>query len=60
MDQGVIDRAVDIATTNALNGHPVERIIWIPPSNSTSSPNGSFVVQYRELLSTTESSHWSR
>lgn len=60
MDQTVIDRVVNIATRSALNGCPVKRIVWIPPQSATSSPEGSFSVEYAELLKATENAPWDK
>jgi hypothetical protein len=60
MDQSVLDRAVRAATKAALNGHPVERIVWIPPASASSDPGGSFVVIYPRPLSGSETAPWDR
>ena len=60
MDQFVIDRAVNIATRSALNGHPVEQVIWIPPSSATQDSGGAFAVKYCEPLSATQTPPWDR
>lgn len=46
MNQSTIDRAVRIATRNALKGKPVRRVIWIPPLTVTDDPAGSFMIEF--------------
>lgn len=60
MDQAVLDRAVDIATKSALNGHPVKRVVWIPPQKATDNPDGCFAVETTELLSASETPPWNK
>jgi len=60
MDQTVIDRAVNIATKCALNGHPVKRVIWIQPWSATQDSGGEFAVQYCESLSASQTPPWDR
>ena len=60
MEQSVIDRAVNIATRAALNGHPVERIIWIPPSSARQDAGGSFAVTTCVNLSAAQTPPWDR
>ncbi|MBE3137683.1 MAG: hypothetical protein IMZ43_09900 [Thermoplasmata archaeon] len=60
MDQSVIDQAVNIATRNALNGHPVERVTWIPPTSATQDSGGAFAIKYCEQLSASQTSPWDR
>jgi hypothetical protein len=45
MDQATLDRAVEIATTRAMAGHPVSRIVWIPPVTATIDPRGTFAIE---------------
>lgn len=40
--QGIINKAVNIATRAALAGRPVEKVIWIPPQTASSDPRGNF------------------
>jgi len=54
MDQSVLDRVVRIATNAAMNGRPVESIIWHPPQNADSNPDGVFFVKCYENLSATD------
>jgi len=60
MNQSVIDRAVNMATRAALNGHPVERIIWIPPTSACQDERGSFAVQICPLLSASQTAPWDK
>jgi len=60
MDQSVIDRAVSIATQKALNGHPVERIIWIPPTSATHNPGGNFAIYECLSLSAADTPPWDK
>jgi len=59
MNQQTIDHAVNIATSSALAGCPVERIIWIPPTSATQDPRGSFITKYAEL-DATGTAPWDR
>ena len=49
MNQQTIDHAVNLATSCALAGNPVERITWIPPTSATQKPEGHFIIKYAEL-----------
>ena len=40
MDQSVLDRAVRIATDSAVDGNPIERMVWVPPMTPASDPRG--------------------
>jgi hypothetical protein len=60
MDQSIIDRAVNIATQKALNGHPVGRIIWIPPTSATHNPGGNFVIYECSPLSAGYTPPWDK
>jgi len=60
MDQNIIDRAVNIATRQALAGYPVSRIIWIPPNTSAEDFCGNFVIEECPPLSAAEISPWDR
>ena len=60
MDQQTIDRAIDIATHNALAGTPVKQIIWIPPQSAASNPNGVFCIIYPDYYSATDTMPWNR
>ena len=44
LEQTVIDRAVNIATKASQDGHPVERVIWIPPQSAGEDPCGGFAI----------------
>jgi hypothetical protein len=46
MNQHIINKAVNMATKAAMNGHPVDRILWVPPVTATQDPDGCFVVYY--------------
>ena len=48
MNQRILDKAVDMATKAALNGNPVERILWVPPETATQDPDGLFAIEYQE------------
>jgi len=58
VNQRIIDIAVKKATKAALLGHPVARIIWIPPQGTTSDPDGMFVVVNPENLSVADTLPW--
>lgn len=58
IDQNIIDIAVKTATRSAMNGDPVERIIWVPPSTAAEDPNGNFLVIYCSPLSGSETPPW--
>ena len=60
MNQNIIDRAVNIATRAALNGHPVKRIVWIPPSSACQDTGGSFGVETCPTLRATETAPWDK
>lgn len=60
MDQSVLDRAVKIATKAAMGGHPVERIVWIPPATAASDPGGAFAVTHCRPLSGSETAPWDK
>ncbi len=60
MNQQVIDRAVNIATKAALNGHPVERVFWMPPPSAASDPMGVFAVQYAKSLTAGDTAPWDK
>lgn len=58
MNQETIDEAVRIATRAALNGRPVERIIWIYPRQTTDDPKGSFAVEPYHIRTASETPPW--
>ena len=60
MDQSIIDEAVRIATSRALDGKPVARITWIPPQTAASSPMGSFCIHECPPLSAGDTAPWDR
>lgn len=60
MDQSVVDRAVNLATRAALNGHPVERVIWEPPRLGSSDPRGTFIVVTFRPLGAGDTPPWER
>lgn len=35
-----------MATREALNGTPLSKIVWVPPSTVTENPKGYFIVEY--------------
>lgn len=44
MDQRIIDEAVRIATSYAMDNNPLERVIWVPPRSASDNPIGTFIV----------------
>jgi hypothetical protein len=60
MDQETLDRAVNIATKAAINGTPVARIVWMPPTAATCSPIGDFYVIYAEDLTASMTPPWEK
>jgi hypothetical protein len=56
--QVVIRRAAMIATSKAMNGHPLSGITWIPPQSATEDPMGMFVLQEHEGLTASETPPW--
>ena len=58
MDQAVIDKAVRIATKMAMDGHPVQRIVWIPSTTAAQAPGGVFVITPAEGLSASDTPPW--
>jgi len=58
--QAIIDRAVKLATKNALNGNPVKRIIWLPPTSATQDWIGSFAIEYCPPLSAGDTPPWEK
>lgn len=60
MNQQVIDAAVKIATRNAMRGHPVERIVWIPPQSASEDARGTFIVERAKSHSASEIPSWER
>ena len=53
-----IDRAVSMATKAAMNGNPVERIVWVPATSATQDAVGSFAVMYAGPLSASDRAPW--
>ena len=60
MDQSVLDRAVKLATSAAMNGNPVEQIVWMPPDTASSNPTGSFAVVPAQRQSASETLCWEQ
>ena len=60
MNQTVLDRAVKIATSAAMNGHPVEQIIWMPPDTTSNNPIGSFMVVPAQRQTASETPCWKQ
>ncbi len=60
MDQVIINRAVNIATKNAMCGHPVLSVIWIPPLSACNDPIGSFIVIAAPVLTASQTPFWDR
>lgn len=58
MNQSVIDTAVNMATRAAMNGNPVERLIWIPPQLATHDPRGAWVVIQAREYTASETPPW--
>lgn len=56
--QEIIDRAVKIATREAMNGHPVEQVLWIPPQTATQDHYGAFAVKHALLSSPSQLPPW--
>lgn len=44
--QEIIDRAVRLATKNAMNGTPLRRVLWIEPESGSDDPKGIFSIEY--------------
>ena len=60
MYQELIDKAVKIATRAAMSGHPVERVVWIPPKTAQDDTLGSFVLIPCESLHATDIPPWEK
>lgn len=60
MNQETLDRAVEIATARAMAGHPVSRIVWLPPASATCDPRGSFVVETAPAPTGSNPEPWRR
>ena len=60
LKQTIIDRAVNIATKSALNGHPVERIIWHPPVSATDDYGGIFIIVPFESRGAADTAPWEK
>ena len=60
MDQETIDIAVKTATKSALNGHPVERIIWHPPVSATDDYRGIFIIVPFESHGAADTLPWEK
>ena len=58
MDQSVLDKAVKIATKQAMHGRPVRKITWIPPLTAANDPGGIFVIEECGPISATERAPW--
>lgn len=58
MDQQILDRAVSLATTAAMNGNPIKRIVWCPPATATQDAAGSFAVQYAGEVTGSDPEPW--
>ncbi len=56
--QDVIDQAVRMATRAAMNGKPVKRIVWVPPTSPTESAVGSFAVEIYKFGSASDRAPW--
>jgi len=60
LNQTIIDRAVKTATKSALNGHPVERIIWHPPVSGADDYRGLFIIVPFESRGAANTSPWEK
>lgn len=40
----IVRRAVNIATSAAMRGHPYQSVHWIPPTTATQDWRGAFAV----------------
>jgi len=60
LNQTIIDRAVNIATKCALNGHPIERIIWHPPVSATDDYGGIFIIVPFESRGAADTAPWEK
>ena len=58
MNQSVIDRAVNIATKSALDGHPVRSIVWVPPVLASQDTRGTFIVEYASPIPASQTQYW--
>jgi hypothetical protein len=56
--QSIIDQAVKIATREAMNGRPVERVVWNPPVSATQDSSGSFTIKTYEHKSASDRAPW--
>ena len=45
IEQSIIDEVVKIATRSAMNGHPVEKITWLPSANAAGDSDGAFAIK---------------
>jgi hypothetical protein len=59
-EQAIIDHVVRIATREALNHRPVERILHAPPDSASSDPMGRFVIQYPDGLLASDTAPWDK
>ena len=57
LKQAVIDRAVLIATRQAINGRPC-RVLHIPCQYPSEDPIGRFVIQEYKNISDSEAQPW--
>lgn len=58
INQEIIDRAVNIATRAALNGHPVERVYHMQSETATGDPLGVFCVKPYDAKSGIDTPPW--
>ena len=58
--QHILDRAVATATRCALNGHPVERIFWIPPTCGTQDQGGTLGIKMYEPRGAVDTPPWMK
>lgn len=60
MDQETLDRAVEIATAQAMAGHPVSRVVWIPPATAMSDARGGFAIETAPAPTGSNPEPWRR
>ena len=60
IDQNILDRAVKLATRMALDGNPVWRIVWVPPTSAMQDSNGSFCIVECPPLNAGDTPPWDR
>ena len=56
----VVTKVCRIATSCAMNGHPLANIKWLPPQTATADPMGVFVVEYAQPHTAAEQPIWEK